>query len=404
MAAKKIYNLNLWHTKKNYGANLTAYALQQVINSLGYDSQLVNNRVTVARFSPSFYYAFWRKYLKLTSRTTIDLNSLNDSSDTFMTGSDQVFRYIYQGEHLTEYMLDFVKPENKKIAFSASFGVGKENFLEETPVEIIEKMKTSLKGFDFVSVREKSGVEICRDILGVDAEWIIDPVFVTEKENYEALIKSADRDYSGKIVSYVLDKDAAYKDACSWLKNKYKTDLLELAGSKVSVENWLSAIKNCRLVLTDSFHGVCFAIIFNKPFICLANKSRGFARFESIFEMLGIEDNSISSFDEIMKRDCVFNVDYEQVNRKIDIEARRGIEFLQKAIEAPVKINYEKILTRRDFLEIEVAKLQNEATLKFQLKKVNWCIIYILPVYVTKYIWKLIIYKWKQTIGFFKRY
>ena len=120
--------------------------------------------------------------------------------------------------------------------------------------------------------------------------------------------------------------------------------------------------------------------------------------------MLGIEDNSISSFDEIMKRDCVFNVDYEQVNRKIDIEARRGIEFLQKAIEAPVKINYEKILTRRDFLEIEVAKLQNEATLKFQLKKVNWCIIYILPVYVTKYIWKLIIYKWKQTIGFFKRY
>ena len=52
----------------------------------------------------------------------------------------------------------------------------------------------------------------------------------------------------------------------------------------------------------------------------------------------------------------------------------------------------------------EIAKLQNEATLKFQLEKVNWCIIYILPVYVTKYIWELIIYKWKQTIGFFKRY
>ena len=95
MAAKKIYNLNLWHTKKNYGANLTAYALQQVINSLGYDSQLVNNGVTVARFSPSFYYAFWRKYLKFTSFSAIDLNPLNDFSDTFITGSAYVFRYIY---------------------------------------------------------------------------------------------------------------------------------------------------------------------------------------------------------------------------------------------------------------------------------------------------------------------
>ena len=359
---------NFWWAA-NYGANLTAYAIQQLIEN----SILIDNsdfQQYLCDSNQDFHYNFAKKYL-MTSNNYLKL-SLDNEFNTYIVGSDQVFRFEYIIKKTWQYLLDFVNSDKKKIAFSASFGVDKEKFLRENSSETIEHMKYSLKSFDFVSVREKSGVEICKELFDVDAEWIIDPVFIMDTSNYDELIKNSTKDFSNKIVSYVLDTNKEYKNAHKYFSKKYNLEVIELANSNESIENWLAAIKNCEFLITDSFHGMCFAIIFNKPFICLANKQRGASRFESILEMLNIENQCIDNINEIYEKDCIFKVDYEKVNQRILEERQKGLEFLKKALEAPVGKKEEKIEARMKFLENKVYELETQATLKYQIKKSLW--------------------------------
>ena len=397
----KIYITNLWHSRNNYGANLTAFALQSIIEKLGYKSELVNNTTKMREYKwrkSTFSFKFAKKYLKHTSFMKGCLDILNIYGNVFITGSDQVFRPKYTHEKLDHYLLDFVNVDNKKIAFSASFGVDKEQFINENSDDIIKHMAKSLKSFDFLSVREKSGVEICKDLFDVDAQWIIDPVFVLDKTVYDKLIQNSTENYNNSIVSYVLDTTDDYKKAFKYLSKKYNIDVINTANSNISIENWLASIKNCRLFITDSFHGMCFAIIFNKPFICISNRKRGGARFDSICEMLGIENQCIDSIEQIYDNDCVCKIDYESVNKRIQEEAQKGIEFLSNALNAPVKITQEKIDAKITYLENQVLELEKRDNLKYQLKKYiwdNWLIIYnyYLPkpiMYIIRIFWRIL--------------
>ena len=371
----EIIIFNYWWTKGNYGALLTAYALQKLLKMLNYNSLLANN-YTKKNYSDFRYSTddFILNNINTTNKIdkTEDLTRLNLLSKTFVAGSDQVFRPIYTNNVLEEHLLDFVDSKTKKISFSASFGVNKEEFLQETPQDKIEHMKTSLKSFDFVSVREKSGVEICRDLFDVEAEWIIDPVFILERDKWDELINDATQNYSNKIISYVLDTNKEYKKVSKYLSKQHNAEVIELANSNESVENWLKAIRDCKFLITDSFHGMCFAIIFNKPFICLANKKRGATRFESILEMLNIDYQCIDSVNEIYKKDCIFKVDYDVVNKCIEEERQRGLDFLEMALDAPVQVTPEKVEARMKFLENKVCELEQQATLKYQIKKELW--------------------------------
>lgn len=370
----KIYITNFWHTRDNYGANLTAFALQEVLQQLGFENKLVNNPIFAneIKLKKFFGFKFQQQHLKTTQKIDQNADVLNSDCEIFITGSDQVFRPIFTQGMPEQYWLDFVKPDKKKIAFSASFGVDKEQFLKENSQEIIEHMKNSLNSFDFISVREKSGVEICKDLFDVDAEWIIDPVFILDKSRYDDLIQSATEDYSNKIVSYILDINKEYKKAYKYLSEQYQVNVVEVANSNESAENWLKAIRDCKILITDSFHGMCFAIIFNKPFICLANKQRGATRFESVLEMLSIDYQCIDNTQEIYEKDCIFKVDYDVVNKRIKEERQRGLDYLKMALEAPVQVTQEKINARINFLEHKVCELEQQATLKYQIRKELW--------------------------------
>ena len=371
---KNVCIFNFWWVS-NYGALLTAYAIQFLINELEYDPLLIDNSYRHnSLISEIFAKNFKQRYLKTSNRVYLysDLNNLNKKSNIFITGSDQILRPIAARERLSQYLQDFVSIDSKKITMAASFAVDKKTLLEETDFQILEKMKTSLKSFDFVSVREKSGVEICKDLFDIDAEWIIDPVFIMNKFNYDKLIKNSTKDFSNKIVSYVLDPNKKYNKAYKYLEKKYNRKILKTAYSNTSVENWLASIKNCEFLITDSFHGMCFAIIFNKPFICITNQKRGATRFESILEMLNIENQCINDINEIYEKDCIFKIDYEKVNRRIAEEAQRGLDFLKKTLEAPVGKKDEKMEAKMQFLENKVYELEKEATLKYQIKKELW--------------------------------
>lgn len=367
---------NYWWIGNNYGAMLTAYALQKTLlfysNSKLVDNQRIFNKEINKNYN--FYQQFIDKRLDKTLKINNikDILKLNFSTKTFIVGSDQVFRPIYTNKMLDQYLLNFVRIDSKKVAFSASFGVNKEEFIQENSNEVIERMKTSLKSFDFVSVREKSGVEICRDLFDIKAEWIIDPVFILDRDKWDELINDATQNYSNKIISYVLDTSKEYKKAYKYLSKQHNAEVIELANSNESVENWLKAIRDCKFLITDSFHGMCFAIIFNKPFICLANKKRGATRFKSILEMLNIDYQCIDSVNDIYKKDCIFKVDYDVVNKYIGEERQRGLDFLEMALEAPVQVTPEKVEARMKFLESKVCELEQQATLKYQIKKELW--------------------------------
>lgn len=402
---KQIHIINFWHTRNNYGANLTSFALQQILLQCDLENELINNppKQNEIIYKNCFGFDFQKQHLITTPYLDKNIQSLNSISNCFITGSDQVFRPIYTREKLYEYMLDFAEADKTKIAFSASFGVDKEGFLKENSEDVLEHMKKSLKSFDFISVREKSGVEICKDLFDVKAEWIIDPVFILDKSKYDELIENITPHptplpqgarektclYKNKIVAYVLDTSDEYKKSYKYLEKNYNKKVIETANSNISVENWLKSIRDCDLFITDSFHGMCFALIFNKPFICLANKDRGATRFDSICEMLGVENQCIDSITEVTQRDCIFKVDYEVVNKRIEEERQRGLEFLQKALEAHVTKTQEKINARMKYLENRVCELEEQNSLSYQLKKYlweKWLIVYhcYLPMPIKK--------------------
>jgi len=362
------YIFNFGWSVNNIGAQLTAYALQEVLKNFSYNSLVINNPRIHEKNCRFNKYIMFSKSIK----NIFEAEKFCSKTETFITGSDQVFRPIYIKDKEYQYLLDFALPTSRKIAFSASFGVDKESFLEENSPEVIEHMKNSLRSFDFISVREKSGVEICKDVLGVEAEWVIDPVFILDRVKWDELIENATKDYSDRIISYVLDTNKEYKKAYKFLSKQNNAEVVELANSNESVENWLKAIRDCKFLITDSFHGMCFAIIFNKPFICLANKKRGATRFESILEMLNIENQCINSIDETYTKDCIFKVDYEKVNQRIEEERQKGLAFLQKALESPVGKFEEKQAVRTQYLEETVCKLEQQANLKYQIKKELW--------------------------------
>lgn len=398
--------INYWWDTTNYGANLTAYAIQQILLSLQMESKLINNiSGNFKKISKKIFAlkTFEKEYLSVSDfiNSYEDFKVLNDNFDNFLVGSDQVFRPKTNGKDRNyQYLLDFVNINKKKIAISASFGVDKEQFLKETPEKIIEKMKRALQTFDFISVREKSGIEICRNLFDVNAKWIIDPVFILNKTNYENLFENSKQDFKDKIISYVFNKKRKYIDVHKYLSKKYNVEVVDLFKNnepQVSIEDWLKAIKECKLLITNSFHGMCFAIIFNKPFICIVNSETGITRYSSVFEMLEIENQCIENPLEIMKRDCIFKVDYEKVNANIEKQRQIGLEYLKKALEAPVCKQKEKLDAKIAFLEEKICEMEEELTLKNLIKKElwnKWLVIY--HCYLPKFIKNIISYFWQK--------
>ena len=394
MGKNKIFIQNFWYVN-NYGACLTAYALYSILVKLDFEVELID----ISSFRDKLTYKF-KDFINHHCKTTnqiknySDLKLINKSNNIYITGSDQVFSQKRINNNYSYFLLDYIQPNSKKIAFSASFGVDKTQFLKDTDSEYLTKMKTSLKSFDFISVREKYGVDICKDIFEVDAKWIIDPVFLLDKSYYEDIANESTKNFNNKIVSCIFEENNY--NIYSFLEKKYNRQIFKLWDwdPKVSVNEWLAAIKNCEFLITNSFHATCFAIIFNKPFICLSKDMGAASRFESLFEMLGIENQSIDSIDEIYKKDCVFKVNYEKVNQRIKEERQKGLDILQKVLVAPAEHFKEKQEVNIRFLEERILELENQSTLEYLITKKLihiWLIIFhkYLPKFLKNLIRKL---------------
>lgn len=352
--------INYW-SAKNYGAILTCFGLQTLLENLNKKTKVINfvpeqNKSNKVK---TFSQKFAEKYLNLTKECNNydDLINLNNCCNAFITGSDQVFNFrIMRGESnkLSPYiyLLDFVNSKNKKLSFSASTGF----FYKLYNNEVKLYMEHFLKQFDEISVREFEAQKILKNEFDLDSTQIIDPVFNIPKDKlYNMCSKYDDKYQREKYVGYF---------GLQYWKDNWEFDLAKKISEKLNlplkimdfnvstdVEEWLSFIKNSEFFISNSYHGIAFSIIFNRPFVQAINVSSQ-ERFNSLFKLLEIENNSVSKFDIINWDELLTTRDWEKINKIIKEETTRSSEWLKNALSK------EHIQTKnnQDVINYQIAK------------------------------------------------
>lgn len=351
----------------NYGGILQNFALQLTLKDLGHYPVTINFEHTPLKLSAFrlaasvlkrlFFYVFKKKSIFLNpykedsfifairpeqkrfireNITKFDTNCvLHDQDflkdfDAFVVGSDQVWRPMYS-PHINNFFLDFANEKQKKIAYAASFGTDNWEFSKE----LTKSAKSLLQRFNGVSVREKSGVDLCKSYLSIDAIQVLDPTFLVSQEVYSAI---ADRTLERKeicyVATYILDssdqKTLRIEDIASM--NHFEIVKLgtEQKGVLQSIEGWLSSIKYAKFVVTDSFHGTVFSMIFHKPFVTFYNPERGNSRLESILKTVGLENRLCSPVDFNEKN--LKDIDWERVDIILDQMKQKSLAFLKSSL------------------------------------------------------------------------
>lgn len=338
---KNVALLNFSCGNENFGALLTSFALNKFINDLGYNAQNIdyirNQPWIVEQPDNEFFDTFRKKHLPKTKKFYFgdDLSVLNNSFYTFCVGSDQVWRPELTSGEENIFLLDFVSYEKNTISYAASFG--KENLAVNK--NLADFYKHRLSCFDKISVREESGLNICKK-LGVNAQVVLDPVFLLDLKIWKDLAleykEQSKQNNEYDIVYYTID-NTIEKNINEFIEK----NTAKLGGRKsvmnitrnICVEEWLYRIFKCKFFITDSFHGCCFAIIFNKPFICVNPNHLTSARMKSMFEAFGIKNKLFTSFDDSRFVKAVSEkIDYNTVKQRIEKLREVSLEFLNDAL------------------------------------------------------------------------
>lgn len=320
---KNIAILNFDWEQVNFGAVLTAFALNSYLNNNGYNARNID-------YIPHFpwieeeeeninFKLFKQKYIPNTieCKNLESLKLLNAYFKHFIVGSDQVWRYDFIKKDLDVYFLNFTNPDKNLISCAASFGSDININMSNIPHDLF---KQYLSNFNTVTVREQNGLEYCNS-LGINAIQVLDPVFLLSNEEWNNIINNSNNLTStNDIVFYTINPNFKDEILDYIINNKtilnYNT--YKNITYKISIENWLYQIKNSKLFITDSFHGVCFAIIFNKQFICINKNETAIIRIKNLLQKLSIKNRLFNSFSDIdIEQILNTQINYNIVNKNI---------------------------------------------------------------------------------------
>lgn len=312
----------------NYGGILQNYALQQILKRLGFESITLDNYYLYSEFRFIASYSLsclfnaigkkrpyptkpfnGRNIPKITGefisthiKTIRPNEALTEKTlkkydiATLIVGSDQVWR-LYKNKSIYNMYLDFAPSRYKKISYAASFGT-KEWEYDEIQTS---KCKQLLKQFEAVSVREHSGIDLVKNYLGYDnAKFVLDPTLLLNKSDYLSICSTVPTNSDRYLCAYILDKTDEKIHIINELASKKGLEMKLFTAHdelSLSVEEWISQFKDASFVITDSFHGTVFSIIFKRNFIVLPNQKRGIDRFISILSVLGLTDRIYGNTD-----------------------------------------------------------------------------------------------------------
>lgn len=362
----------------NYGGILQAYALQTVLERMGHEVEVIDKsryrylpwykrpivypiriikKLVGIKSVGVFYESWWNKCLQrdvITLQHTkefinkyIHLRHINSFSeiknsdyDAFVVGSDQIWRQKYSQLQMNDIyapFLNFTKGWNvKRMSYGASFGTDSWEY-SSAETNICKKL---LNKFNAVSVREISGVELCRKYLKYnDAIHVIDPTMLLDIKDYLPLFDGIAAKSSGNLLCYVLDQSEAQKQFVTTFSqmtnlkpfnvNSKVDDWNALLEERVQppVEQWLQGFYDAEYVLTDSFHACVFSILFKKPFYVIGNEKRGLTRFASLLSMFGLQDRLITDNCNHIN---LTPIDYQKVYSTLNDKRNESFEFLKK--------------------------------------------------------------------------
>lgn len=366
----------------NYGGLLQNYALQQVLLKAGHEVKTLDWQYRHVPFKvfladkiktnvlSHFNYCFknWhflnrneKNYLiedvlafkdtqihktkVLNNRKEIKRCAESERFDAFIVGSDQCWRRKYNIGYLDYMYLGFLHNEKriKKVAYAASFGT---EYWEYNTEETLMCSDLAQR-FDLITVREESGIKLCRDYLKVEAVHVLDPALLLEVNDYKRLIDESFVDTTSSILAtYILDKNEEIEETINGIANNNQLYRVELNPEsynfrkgkglnfykKQSVPNWLSYIYNAKMTIVDSFHGMVFSIIFNKPFWVIGNLNRGMSRFESLLKLFDLE-NRLVDIDSIDKKDINEPINWEIVNGILEKKRKESLNLLLESLK-----------------------------------------------------------------------
>lgn len=366
----RVYTLTLTDTK-NYGALLQAFALKEYISSLGVECKVINYHNPAMRYSQV---KGWRKIRSVIWRNTFagivsnrtrksntdefkkcylghdgdniclsaELPALNSSADAFVVGSDQVWNPTVNAND-NSFLLDFT--EKEKIAYAASFGtncVSKQYLLEN---------KEQLQRFAAISVREDSGAEMLKETLGLSAEVVLDPVFLLNKEEWTSLLHISGDKPDKYVLCYVMPGDAAVVNRIVELANgiaeeigckaivlgekdyKHSHDSIIYDHSCGPVE-FLEYISGAETIVTNSFHGTAFSVIFRKNFFTVMKKETfgRNTRIDTLLGHIGLDYRKSYVDETIDKMHLTDGIDYTDTEPKLSEYIAHSKEYLSNAL------------------------------------------------------------------------
>ena len=363
----------------NYGGILQAYALQKVLKDMGHDVWLINKEKTFKLPLNKIPLAYIKRIIKkvilnrtdtiiflekkrkheyaITSvntkkfitdniqpRLTIkkESNIPRNYFDAIVVGSDQIWRLAYNKPNIENAFLGFAKKWKpiKRIAYAPSFGTSKWEYNDKQT----RNCKRLIQQFDAVSIREDSGVNLCKRYFNVDAQLVLDPTMLLDVTEYIDLANSNTKDIEEGLFVYILDQNKEKQKVVNAISKKIKCNPLYASTDNQNiniekrittpVEEWLKSFYKAKFVVTDSFHACVFSILFNKPFIAYGNVSRGLSRFQSLLKLFKLEERFITSFNELTDQKIVEPINWKDVNQILTNNKNRSLQFLKTHLES----------------------------------------------------------------------
>lgn len=370
----------------NYGGLLQAWALQQTLHKMGHQAVIIDRHSTrrkdllwprrIAAILKTELYILLGREKRLVSLSENQTNYIRkniipfiegryfgissqlytnnvlrqyvdkENFDVFVVGSDQVWRPRYSPS-IGNYFLDFLPADSKakRIAYAASFGVDNWEYTDKQTVAF----SNLAQRFNLITVRESSGVKLVEDYLKCKATHVLDPTMLLNKDDYIHLVNAPTvplHESEGKIFCYVLDQNPELQSIinqaesetglkpyyCNAPRKAITPDDVKHIDECIfpPVEQWLKSFHDAEMIVTDSFHGTVFSIIFNKPFWVIMNKDRGESRFTSLLQLFGlsnriIRDVSVVNWDE--------PIDWRTINKLRKDLAQKSKNILFSSLE-----------------------------------------------------------------------
>lgn len=348
-----------FHWATNYGAILQTYALQTYLNKMGHEVSIINYRPKNYRntflrcfLTPRFYLwiprikeyikelkleDFRKKYLNETTlyESSKDLKSNPPLLDAYITGSDQVWNPYFttngEGKPTSSYFLDFGDKKVKRIAYAISFGC------EEYPEKAEDVAKSYIQNFCAISVRENSGISIVSKLGFENAIMLPDPALLLSSDDYNFEIPNLQPNEKRAVIYILRNETKNINGIISHLRKDFRIDLIGESLNPDTVESWIYKVRYSSLVITNSFHGMVFSIIFHLPFIITLSKYSSLQmndRFYSLLSSLELEHRIIYENDcEKLSALTEEKINWKKIDIKIAEQKKESATFFESSLK-----------------------------------------------------------------------